>query len=325
MQSKLRLSILSKKPLLFYSGMYAAGGNKSDFWEFSDRLLGRKVTTLMLVAWTAEHMSASAQGIIDWRKDFMKYHPDHNIIFLANSYPEYENLKYLGAPVIFCNHNTFVDRNLFKPFSDTIDLKYDAVYNAQFLSFKRHELATAISSLVLIGYNASKENADIVRSALPGATYANFEMDGSFRWLNQPQVNRIYNESSVGLCLSAKEGAMHASMEYLLAGLPVVTTHCAGGRNYFFDGRFVHWVNDDPVAVMKAVDAFVSAKIDREFIRSEVLRKIDYEMERFFEALFSITNNLELVNDIQSNWSNIFNDKLIVPKSFDELSEQLDI
>ena len=279
----------------------------------------------MLVAWTAEHMSASAQGIIDWRIDFMKHHPGHKIIFVANTYPEYENLKYLGAEVIFCNQNMFLDRSLFKPLDESISLKYDAVYNAQFLSFKRHQLAAGVDNLVLIGYNASNENVDVVKSMLPNATYANFENDGSFRWLNQVKVNEIYNESSVGLCLSAKEGAMHASMEYLLAGLPIVTTHSVGGRNYFFDGRFVHWVNDDPAAIMKAVNAFVNANIEREFIRSEVLRKIDFELVKFFEKLFSLTNDLELVNEVQSNWSSIFNDKLIIPKSFDELKEQLDI
>ena len=40
--------------------------------------------------------------------------------------------------------------------------------------------------------------------------------------------------SQVGLCLSKSEGAMFASIEYLLCGLPIVSTKSVGGRDIFF-------------------------------------------------------------------------------------------
>ncbi|WP_164127899.1 glycosyltransferase, partial [Stenotrophomonas maltophilia] len=60
-------------------------------------------------------------------------------------------------------------------------------------------------------------------------------VDGLTARLTPEAVNRVYNQAAVGLCLSAVEGAMCASMEYLMAGLPVVSTPSVGGRDVYFD------------------------------------------------------------------------------------------
>ena len=46
------------------------------------------------------------------------------------------------------------------------------------------------------------------------------------------------------------EGAMFASAEYRRFGLPVVTTHNAGGRNWFFSNGYVIFCDDDVAAVV---------------------------------------------------------------------------
>jgi glycosyltransferase involved in cell wall biosynthesis len=243
------------------------------------------------------------------------------LIFLANTFSECNNLTSLGAQSIFCNHNFFVDRNLFKPIANST-IKFDAIYNGQFLPFKRHELAQCVDPLAIIGYNFKNEYFNQVKSLIPNADYLNLNPDNSVKWLMQKEVNLAYNESAVGLCLSAAEGAMHASMEYLLSGLPVVTTSSIGGRDYFFDGRFVQWVPDSKEAVHHAVEGFKNAGLDREFIRSETLRKIDNGLTKFFTDIQDSLGK-EIALNIENNWPNIFNDKLIVPKVFENVLDEL--
>jgi glycosyltransferase involved in cell wall biosynthesis len=91
--------------------------------------------------------------------------------------------------------------------------------------------------------------------------------------LLRSSVNALYNRASCGLALSALEGAMRASVEYLLAGLPVVTTVNKGGRDYYLDGRFSAHVADDSLEIARAVDEFAAQQISPEFIRSETMKK----------------------------------------------------
>ena len=59
--------------------------------------------------------------------------------------------------------------------------------------------------------------------------YSNYRpSSGVLHLLDVEQVRRILVQSHCGLALSTEEGAMYASGEYLLAGLPVVTTALGG-------------------------------------------------------------------------------------------------
>ena len=56
-----------------------------------------------------------------------------------------------------------------------------------------------------------------------------------YRNLDAAELCHWLNRSRTGLCLSEREGAMFASIEYLLCGLPIVTTPSIGGRHVFFE------------------------------------------------------------------------------------------
>lgn len=73
---------------------------------------------------------------------------------------------------------------------------------------------------------------------------------------------------------------MHANMEYLLAGLPIVTTLSSGGRDFYFDGRFVIWAGDNSGCIGDSVSALCRREMPAEFIRKEKLIKIDPELDR---------------------------------------------
>lgn len=54
---------------------------------------------------------------------------------------------------------------------------------------------------------------------------------------------------------------MFASMEYLLCGLPIVSTPSIGGRDVFFDKDYVEIVEPDPHAVKEAVIEMVRRRV----------------------------------------------------------------
>lgn len=74
---------------------------------------------------------------------------------------------------------------------------------------------------------------------------------------------------------------MKASVQHLLAGLPVVTTRNLGGRDVLFDKSYVRWVDDDPGAVAEAVDELVRLDLDPNAVRRAVLSKMAAHRERF--------------------------------------------
>ena len=326
---KFRGTLLSTEPVIIYSGSYAARPEPSEFSLLQDALSSHEVTWLVLVAWTAEPGSTSARTIADWSKGRLAKHPKHRIIFMANTMHEERNLSALGVEAFFIHQNCFVDRSLFKPNdgsqTSASAQRYMAVYNAQFLEFKRHSLCVNLpqDQLALIGYNFGAGYFSKVKTLLPNAYYANLSTDGSTKWLTQASVNQIYNESSVALCLSQAEGAMHASMEYLLSGLPVVTTLSKGGRDYFFDGRFVRWCNDDPASIADSVHALASELIPRSFVREQTIEKVDKHLAERLPLLakkIGITNQ-QLTDSLKAS----YNDKLITPVEIDDILSRLQL
>jgi hypothetical protein len=172
-------------------------------------------------------------------RHFSRRIPRGRIRFLANDDLEYRISRDLELPGVLCNHNCFVDETIFRPTASAIE--FNSVYNAAFHRYKRHYLAREIDPLLLIGYSfrgSGAESDEVIRS-LPSATLANTQADGTILPLPAHEISSWLCKAQTGLCLSAVEGAMYASMEYLMSGLPVVSTLSLGGRDYFFDDDFV--------------------------------------------------------------------------------------
>lgn len=149
---------------------------------------------------------------------------------------------------------------------------YDAIYAAQMVDYKRVELAKNIENLFVQTYgNCKKENGEFdLHRFCPSLSHCDF--NSSF--VEKGEVIKKYQESRVGLALSKREGAMLAFVEYLLCGIPVVTTEAQGGREEFFDSRFVSKVDAKAEAVAKAVEKLIDKKIDPSLIREATLEKI---------------------------------------------------
>ncbi|MGE0726367.1 MAG: glycosyltransferase, partial [Alphaproteobacteria bacterium] len=232
-------------------------------------------------------------------------HPHHRLIVLANTGREHELLARAGVATAAIHENCFCDERVFDV-APAAERTFDAIYTARPKPYKRHELAAAVDSLALIYGQVLPEERERyleIRRMLPRAVYAN-EVEAAriatagldprrrrvaerliahHRNVGMPaaSVAAWLNRARVGLCLSAEEGGMQASIEYLLCGLPVVSTRSLGGRERYFDPAFARIVPDDARAVGAAVRVLADARLDPHAIRAAALTAIGRDRADF--------------------------------------------
>lgn len=210
--------------------------------------------------------------------------PEVNFTFLTNSPLERENILSLksGVDAIFCHQNAFIDEHRYG-IKDK-KKKYDAIYLARITPFKRHELAADIQSLKLIGAHKTAEESHYqkIRKLLAHADYQ--EKVWSYR------VSDVMSEAEVGLCLSQEEGAMFVSTEYLLSGIPIVTTRNMGGRNHLMPAECYLEVDDDPKSVSIAVQALKDKQLNPQRIRALTIELMEQHRRIFRDRLNTICN-----------------------------------
>jgi hypothetical protein len=204
-----------------------------------------------------------------------------------------------------------VDESIFMP--QTVKVEFDSVYNAAFHGYKRHYLARDLSSLLLIGYafRGNFESAKDILRSLPSAVLANRLAEDSILPLSPQDVANRLPGATTGLCLSAIEGAMYASMEYLMSGLPVVSTLSLGGRDYFFDDDFVRIVDPDPMLIRAAVNDLKSVHRSSQEIRLRTLLKVREQRSRLLDVLNDVGVVLTDV-DHERQWSDRFRHGMLV-------------
>lgn len=199
-----------------------------------------------------------------------------NFFIMFNSEKEKNNFSVYGFRGDVINHNAWLDENLVMkvlPFEEKL---YDAIYIARLSAFKRHELARDVENLALVaGINHGNPEND----QLPPHVYKNETP------LIPEEVCVKINQSKCGLLLSAMEGACFSSSEYLLCGIPVVSTFCDGGRDIWYDEYNSKIVEPDPVKIREAVDYFIENKPNPFLIRNRHIKLANKFRERFIEEL----------------------------------------
>jgi glycosyltransferase involved in cell wall biosynthesis len=93
---------------------------------------------------------------------------------------------------------------------------------------------------------------------------------------------------------------MFASIEYLLAGLPIVSTPSYGGRDVFFDDEYVAIVEANAEAVKDGVEQMIARNLDPYEIRKATLRKMEEHRQRLVDLIVSIAVREGLEADRQS-------------------------
>lgn len=262
-------------PILWHS----AEGDGDVGYYLPDEPLYRLVMNL----WCAD-----ANEIEQYYRRWKQARPQHQLLHLINDPRVCDELKPRGVPAIFVNQNCFIDERIYT-IQPEILKSFDAVYNARMTPFKRHSLLQKVPTTLLIGGlmapDDSQDYFDQVRAALPHATFTH---DPPTLYLNSWEVARKLNACRVGMCLSETEGAMFAAVEYLLCGLPVVSTPSQGGRDVWFDPDFTRIVDPEPQAIAAAVQELIDLQLDPAEIRAATLARMSEHRQRFTVAVQQI-------------------------------------
>jgi hypothetical protein len=226
-----------------------------------------------------------------WNFEFSR-----NTIFTRNPSFPLKNI-YLECPnldvFLFCheyefngvliNHNCWLDYDAMK-YAPT-EKKYDMVMNCRPENIKRPWLAKQVPDLAYIkGINFKKDDLYDYKQ-LP------------FKYMNETrispaEVNRIYNESYCGGIFSEAEGACYSSSEYLLSGLPVISTVSAGGRDTWYTPHNSIIVDATEEAVAAAVvlakQKLADGSFNPEKIRAEHIAESERMRSVFNDTIQSL-------------------------------------
>jgi glycosyltransferase involved in cell wall biosynthesis len=275
-----------------------------DFQKFREPILnsvaGGDVNFLFQFGWHRETRER-AEEVARELAEVEKMRPGTRMIFLCNSENEVRLLSETGVRAEFCHQNAFLDERIYG--IHHVKKKYDAIYVARITPFKRHHLASMISSLKLIGDYSMKEEGHFreIMRILPHATWKR-KVFSSF-------ISRNICEAHCGLCLSAEEGAMFVSAEYLLSGLPVVSTKNIGGRDAIFDDSYAFRAADSPESVLEGVKTMKEKAPPPEEIRRMTLAKFAPHRRKMVEILQEICDSSGVKRDIAAEWPNFFTHK----------------
>ncbi len=252
---------------------------------------------LIYPCWTIED-PRYARRIAETARAHALAYPAHELVFMCNTAAEAEHLRRGGLTAHLLNKNFTVSDTIFRPLPDA-KIEFDAIYNARLDPRKRHALAARIERVALVSYVSGPETPQAQRDMLAGLlarrrapTLINPTEDGLPVRLPAKEVNAALNRAAVGLCLSAKEGSNYASVEYMLAGLPVVSTPSRGGREIFFDHEYCTICDPNPAAVREAVKEMQARNIPRDHIRARTLAKIEPERRRFLSLIDDLSERL---------------------------------
>jgi glycosyltransferase involved in cell wall biosynthesis len=248
---------------------------------------GERAALFVKLHWTADvHLS----NILAAQDHIQKHAPKIRFIVMAASRTDERFFKDKGLDAICANHNAFLDERVMYPAPETAK-KYDAIYVARIAPSKRHELAAKTARLALVSGDWNLKQSD-VKAALEtcaGVTYCNMAQGSEMRELTTSETRAKIQQAYVGLALSEAEGAMYASVEYLLCGLPVVTTKARGGRHVFFHSDYVALVEDNADAVAEGVARMKAKQLDPFMIRSRTIALMREHRLRMIAKLSEVT------------------------------------
>ena len=290
-------AILSFDPPIFYCGI--AFGESIGIAPAFGKLYGSLPAGFIIYpTWTIDE-ECRARRVIEAAKAHQEEYPAHHLVFLCNTAGERDRLLNGELEAHLLNKNFTVSDRIFRPLPNA-QVEFDAVYNARFDPWKRHELAGKIPRVAYISYatrftgKLRDQRAAIVDTLARHSGHAllNPVKDGLPVSLPLEEVNQGLNRAAVGLCLSNVEGSNYASMEYMLAGLPIVSTPSIGGREVYFDHEFCTICEPKLSSVRDAVQKLAERNIPREYIRDRTLAKIEPERQRFLALIDNLSERL---------------------------------
>jgi glycosyltransferase involved in cell wall biosynthesis len=238
-------------------------------------------------------------------------YPRIKVSILCNTKREKKLLSFFNIDSVYCNQNCFIDEKVFT-IVPGVEKRFNAVYNAVLNEFKRHTLVSDIMGQVaFVTYRFENTSyKGYLDKKLNNISWLNYLPGREPSFLDNDALVEIYNESRTGLALSAAEGSMYASCEYLLCGIPVVSTHSKGGRDVFFDDYNSIIADAVPEQIALAVEKLTSANRDPMAIRTTAISQMKQHRKQFIKHVNRVLRAKGFHYDISHTWDEWFVNKL---------------
>lgn len=227
-----------------------------------------------------EHVSwnVSAVAIKTIKSRYKKWEGVAERMLIVNSSDEATLLEQIGVPGFQCSHDIYLPDYDFTLLDSPV--LYDAIYTARLAPFKRHYLVRKLRNARMLTGGTGANNTidqDMEQVDPSNQIYLDYLQNKSvcFDKLDTAGVCAEINKSHSCLALSAEEGQMSASSEYLLCGKPVVSTRSRGGRDIFYNKDNSTIIEDNEDAVVKAVQYWVANPPDGQLIRRNYLNQLN--------------------------------------------------
>ena len=233
---------------------------------------------LHFLAWSTQAWSRVAKRIVtQLGSRRLRIH------WMCNAEPEVSRLRIFGQRATHCHHNLYCSEGMFRILPEA-KKTWDAVYIGAFVPYKRPWLAGGVQRLF------------VATRALPVPDERKREYGCEHAVLNEreltaPEVVEVLNQAWCGLALSAEEGGMVAATEYLLCGLPIVSTPSIGGRDSWFTSENHILVPAEKEAVAAAVESLVRQPRDPQAIRAEALGLLGRFRTRYVDYINNIAGD----------------------------------
>ncbi len=254
--------VLTRKPVVFFAYWEDLYNSLADFAHCLEA--EPVIEAICQLGWHYETEERGERAEKE-HAEVKKSLPQLNVHFVTNSPQEEAMLRKHGLNAEFCHQNAFVDERLL-PLYMPAEREFDAIYVARITPFKRQELAAKVPRLCLISSwenPSEKEYVDRVMALLSNATRL-----PKVRYGN---MSNVLSRAAVGLCLSAEEGAMFVSAEYLLSGLPAVSTANLGGRELVMPKEYWRRAEANPDSVAAVVAELKNLHADPADVRAKTL------------------------------------------------------
>ncbi len=162
-------------------------------------------------------------------------------------------------------------------------------------------------------YTCSPYNIDYL--PLPNTAFINW------MHLSPSAVSHLLNQSICGGIFSPEEGGCYSSTEYLMCGLPVISTKSIGGRDvYYTPENSIIVEEDSPNAVRKAWETvckkLVSGEMDRNRIVQHVTQLNNQFRQRFIDVLQEIFQKKGIDLDAEKHFYSIRENGTWLPKVY---------
>ncbi|NEQ35830.1 MAG: tetratricopeptide repeat protein [Okeania sp. SIO3I5] len=205
--------------------------------------------------------------------------------FMYNSPQEMENFAKKGFQGDVINQNAWLDEKAIAQHLDKEKI-YDGIYVDFNKKSKRPQLADRVYPLALV----TKSNHGKAFADTPPYKFLNEQQ------LSPTEMWEKINQSHCGLVLSAEEGACQTSSEYLLCGIPVVSTSSLGGRDVWYNEHNSIICEATPEAVASAVEKFVKNPPDAQRIRQQHIEQAKEYREKFIQVVADVFKQFGVID-----------------------------